>query len=150
MFAVCKGLHCAGCKPQFSIPPGVIVVILCLIYRHTIGVILETLIIGAALTFIATGVLMAILYPILMRVLMPRTMYMSPAAVASLEAQYNGREVANGKRATRRQAIIPDTRRPVVDVSYSVEVLPRKAYEWQDQGQQQLSSRRYPNNSRAR
>ena len=143
MFAVCKGLHCAGCKPQFSLPPSLIIVILCLIYRHTIGVILETLLLGAALTFVSMAVLMAILYPIMMRILMPRTMWMSPAAV---EAQ-NAREIATRQARQSFDQAGRNGRRAFVDVSYSVEVLPRETSQRQEAGQQHILARRYPDNA---
>jgi hypothetical protein len=140
MFAVCKGLHCAGCKPQFSIPVPVLVIILCLIFRSQIAIIVRDIIIGASVLFLGMALVMAITYPILMRILMPRVMYMSPAAVEA----HNEREIANAQRATGRKAVIRAGQRPVVDVSYSVEILPRTPHEWPENGQRNIPNRRYP------
>lgn len=138
---VCKGLHCAGCKPQFSIPGPVIAVIVCLIYRRQIGIILTDLIIGAAVFALAVMVLGAIVYPIMMRILMPHGSTRNAVLYTSDPARFFGAVEAHSGNQSSHQKGLANPTPDILPVSYNVEVLPREAYEWQETGQFKLPKR---------
>ena len=144
--AACKGLHCAGCKPQFSIPPGVIIVILCLIYRVQIEAIVTAivliLLIAAAVGVISFAVIAAIVYPIMMKWLMPRhVLFISPGAYVRQRQLAEARNVqaANPGNNQKRRVLLA---RNQIRSQNGFQVLPRTSYEWAEERQQQIPNRR--------
>jgi hypothetical protein len=129
MFATCKGLHCAGCKPQFSFLPLLIIVILCLKFQRTIGVILTDVIIGAAVFTGALMVMSMIVYAVMMRVLMPKGSTRNAIIYTSHPAQFFGAvEAHSGYKGDSEKGL--DITTPVpIHVQSSIQVLSRPPYE---------------------
>lgn len=138
----CGGIHCAGCKPYGAlIPVGVL--ILCLTIAHNLPIILRGLItaIEWGCGFLAVGMFLSSLCgAALIRWLMPHTI------VSVRGAKYlqlvTAEEARNEYENNHYREEINDGNRTAIPRSGVVQILPRTAYEWQKDGQQQLPKRR--------
>jgi len=89
-------------------------------------------------------VLSSVVMFLLMRFLMPRSLWVKPGgnyvSLQVVEAHNGQAEIRPGRR------ILPRRRREIPNSRY-IAVLPRNAYEWQEDRQQQLSTWRYPDSA---
>lgn len=134
ILGICEGLHCAGCKSVGPLAVIVGVLILCLTSVPTAIAILAHALIWAALIIAAGMVLTGISLVIATRYAQPRLMQVRGTGWVTMapEAIY----------VPDYSAGLPQPQRRMVDSGYRRAILPRSAYEWQDEGQRVILPRR--------
>jgi hypothetical protein len=126
---VCRGLHCAGCKGGGGFVVLIGGLILCLISLPSIEAILAHAIIVGALIIGSAIFLSGVAYAIISRWCEKRMLYARGSGFLTIQ-----REAWNADNRSRETAITR-SQYPQIPGHHVNAILPRHAYEWQEEGQ---------------